>query len=474
MHGAIRDERRNMTTLIGAIENIVGARNVVLGEALANRPVSYWDSSSTEALALVMPSSTQEVSGIMQVCQEHGQSIVTQGGCTGCVQGAEADGKDIILSMERLTDIEDIDPVGGTVTVQAGVVLQTLQNTVKEKGFLFPLDLGARGSCTIGGNIATNAGGINVLRYGMMRQLVLGLEVVLSDGTILSSMQPMLKNNAGYDLKQLFIGSEGTLGVITRAVLRLFPEPLSCNTALVALETFDQVIAFLTSMQQELAGNLSAFEVMWQNYFAAVTIEGAHRAPLDSEYPFYILIETEGTDPVTDEERFNKALENAFANGVIVDAVISKSEKERLALWGIRENFEAITEQKPYYLYDISLPVCHMETYANRLISSLKKRWPEGCCHILGHIADGNLHLFIRPNQAGDFHEEADREVYGLLKEYGGSVSAEHGIGREKRDWLGHSRSDEEVALMRSLKTMMDPSAILNPGKVLTFPQTSL
>jgi FAD/FMN-containing dehydrogenase len=358
--------------------------------------------------------------------------------------------------------VEEIDPIGRTATVQAGAVLQHVQETVAEHHLLFPLDLGARGSCTIGGNIATNAGGINVIRYGMMRELVLGLEAVLADGTVISSMNRMLKNNAGYDLKQLFIGSEGTLGVVTRAVLKLKEAPAGEYTALVALRHFDDVTGLLKFMERKLGGQLNAYEVMWGNYFKAVTEPGYHRAPMDRDHPYYVVMEAAG-----DAEPFMAALEQAAEDELIVDAIIPKSQAERDAIWGIREDFEAITNIHPTFLYDVSLPIMHMDEYTRRVASGLEKRWPGCCCYVLGHIGDGNLHFFVQPG-FGDMslHPESDREVYGPLTDFGGSVSAEHGIGLEKKGWLPSSRSEPELELMRHLKRSLDPRNLLNPGKV--------
>ena len=315
-----------MPDFLAELERIVGLGGLVTGEDVHARPTSYWDPSPTNAIAVVRPASTEQTSAILSWCHSRGQPIVTQGGRTGCVQGGDVRGNEIVLSTERMNAIEKIGLQGATAIVQAGALLQNVQQAAAEAGLLFPLDFGARGSCTIGGNIATNAGGINVLRYGMARHLVLGLEAVLADGTIVSSMNRMIKNNAGYDLKQLFIGSEGTLGVVTRAVLRLFPLPSSRNTALVALENFEQVSDLLQHCQRDLGGSLSAYEVMWGEYFAAVTKPGGHVAPLDRDHSFYVILETEGGDSKADEVRFLTVLESALSTGLIVDAVVPKSE----------------------------------------------------------------------------------------------------------------------------------------------------
>lgn len=454
-------------TVTDALIEALGASAVIYGETLRQRPTSYWDASPTLAKALIRPRSTGELSKALAICHRFNQPVVTQGGLTGCTSGAVASPEEVLISFERMTAIEDIDVEGNTATVQAGAVLQVVQEAVEEHGLLFPLDLGARGTCTIGGNIATNAGGINVLRYGMMRNLVLGLEVVLADGTIISSMNQMLKNNAGYDIKQLFIGSEGTLGIVTRAVLKLYPKMVSCHSALVAMDSFDQVSSFLQTARQTLAGTLSAYEVMWGNYFHAVTDESGHRAPIGRDYAFYVMLEATGASPEHDEEPFNQMLEQAFIGNLIVDAVIPKSEAERRLLWDIREDFEPVMQPKPVYIYDISLPIKDMDNYVNQVEEELKRTWPDSHYYVLGHIADGNLHLFVKPNVDEDTRDESDRIVYNPLRGYNGSVSAEHGIGVEKKAWLSHTRSDAEIRAMQMLKQTFDPKCLLNFGKVL-------
>ena len=338
-----------------------------------------------------------------------------------------------------------------------------MQEQLRDQGFLFPLDLGARGSCTIGGNVATNAGGINVLRYGMIRNSVLGLEAVLADGTVVSSMNQMLKNNTGYDLKQLFIGSEGTLGVITRVVVKLSPLPKSRQTALLATESFENVVNLLKGMQSDFAGTLSAYEVMWNDYFSAVTRDGGHASPMAREHPYYILVEAEGAHPQTDDERFQRFLEEKLEAGEIVDAVIPKSQSERDALWAIREDFESLL---PAYLYDVSLPIKSMTEYVERLQIAFADWRDDAEFVVFGHIADGNLHIFVWSREKGLNHKQVDTIVYEGLDGLQGSISAEHGIGMEKKAWLGHTRSNEEIELMKGLKRLLDPDSILGPGKM--------
>lgn len=453
-----------MLEIIQQLTEALGPDCIVGSERLRSRASSYWDSSPTQARCLLRPTSTEQLSEIMTICHEHGQSVVMQGGLTGIVEGALSAANDIIISLERMNKIESVDVLDGVAVIQAGAVLQTVQEQLAEQGFLFPLDFGARGSATIGGATATNAGGLNVLRYGMMRNLVLGLEAVLADGTVMSSMNTMLKNNTGYDLKQLFIGSEGTLGVVTRVVVKLSPLTSSRQTAMLAMNSFDAVVRVLQTMRTDLAGTLSAYEVMWNNYFTAVTGEGGHVAPLARDYPFYVLAEAEGSDPEADDQRFQRLLERAHESGDIIDAVVPKSESERDVLWAIREQFESA---QPAYLYDVSMPMKAMSSYVDKLEVGLNAWRADAECNVFGHIADGNLHIFVKPFDDGTHHEDSDEIVYGCLEGLGGSISAEHGIGIEKKQWLGESRSSAEIQMMRSLKNLLDPKNILNPGKVI-------
>ncbi|PTU28256.1 FAD-binding oxidoreductase [Stenotrophobium rhamnosiphilum] len=457
-----------MSTIVEALREAVGADAVLDAAATAERASSYWDQSPMRAAALVRPRTTAEVAAVLKVCHARGQVVVTQGGLTGCVQGATTDQDSVVICMERMNSIEEIDLVGRTATVQAGVVLQKLQEAVRDKGMLFPIDLGARGSCTVGGNVATNAGGINVIRYGMMRSRVLGLEAVTADGTVISSMNRMLKNNAGYDLKQMFIGSEGTLGIVTRVIVRLEEAPVSRNSAMVALTSFEAVTGLLKRLQQALGGQLSAYEVMWGDYFREVTAPGFHRAPMDRHHPYYVMLEAEGANPTADAEQFTNVMGAALEEELVIDAVIPQSDTERTLLWDIRENFQPLYIRKPIFLYDVSLPIRDMEAYVIEVQARLKKRWPNSRCDVIGHIGDGNLHFFVTPGCEGEnLHHQSDEDVYAPLQPIGGSISAEHGIGTEKRVHLGISRSPEEIELMRLLKRTLDPKAILNPGKIL-------
>lgn len=458
-----------MSGIVKELAEIVGVERVLTGDAVAARVTSFWSDAPTRAAAVVLPRTTEEVSRVLRSCHAHDQTVVVQGGLTNAVTAAVSAPSDIVLSLEKMNRVLEIDEVGGTAVVEAGAVLQNVQEVVADAGLYFPLDLGARGSCTIGGNIATNAGGINVLRYGMMRNLVLGLEAVLADGTVVSSMNQMLKNNAGYDVKQLFIGTEGTLGVVTRAVLRLFPRPAGRHTALVALDDFAGVAGFLSRLRERAGDSLSAFEIMWRNYYAGLTGEGGYRAPMSRDYPFYVVAQFESREPEADAERYEEILAAALEDGLIVDAVIPKSESEARAIWQIREGFEPLLKPDPVFVYDVSLPIAHMPEYVGRVEQNIHKRWRDGDCYTLGHVADGNLHFMVHPRDRRATHDESDHCVYEPLADFGGSVSAEHGIGTEKIGWLPYCRTPAEIELMRSLKRSLDPKNLLNRGRVLAL-----
>jgi FAD/FMN-containing dehydrogenase len=461
-------DRTAESSIVTELERLLGRDAVVRAPELRARARNFWDPAPLEALALVRPRTTDELSAVLKLCHARGQGVVTHGGRTGVCDGDRATAGEVIVSLERMTAIEEIDPVGRTATVQAGCVLQTLQEAVERQGLLFPLDLGARGSCTIGGNVATNAGGMNVLRYGMMRALVLGLEAVLADGTVVSSLNRMLKNNSGYDLKQLFIGTEGTLGIVTRVVVALRELPRGAATALVAMERIEQVVDLLKHVDRSLGGTLSSYEVMWGNYYRKVTEPGGHVAPLGRDHEFYVIMEAQGSDAVADAERLASTLEEAAEAGLLSDAVLPKSQGERDRCWAIRENFEAVLQLEPLFLYDVSLPIRHMADYIERVGQRLREQWPRAELIALGHIADGNLHFFAWIPGAPDVqHEQVDRCVYEPLEKIGGAVSAEHGIGLEKKRWLSLSRSPNEIELMRLLKRSLDPKGILNRGKVV-------
>jgi FAD/FMN-containing dehydrogenase len=461
----MQNGRKAVSDLVQHFRSWLGEANVLEGADAAEAARSNW-SRLGKPRAVLRPASTNEVSRILQLCHAERAPIVPWGGKTGLVEGANADGA-FALSLERMNRIEAVDPAGGTMTVDAGCILQNVAEAADSHGLFFPLDLGARGSATVGGNISTNAGGNRVIRYGMTREMVLGLEAVLADGMIVSSLNRLLKNNAGYDLKQLFIGTEGTLGVVTRAVLRLRPKPGSNAVALAAVDRFSSLPRLLRHVERGLAGMLSAFEVMWEDFYRLVTTPPAQgRAPLAHGRPYYVLIEQLGGDEAADMVQFERVLGEAIEQGLIADAVIAKSQAERNAIWSLRDDVAQCARNRPIFTFDVSLPISEMEDYVEAVRAALQARWSDKLSlMIFGHLGDCNLHLIIGVGDA-DARHDVEAIVYGALEGRSGSVSAEHGIGLEKRLYLPLSRSEAEIAVMRRLKRALDPRNILNPGKI--------
>lgn len=421
-----------------------------------------------QVLAITRPRTTEDVSAILKICNDNDAKVVPQGGLTGLAGGGLPVVPSVLLSLERLRAIEELDPAAASITVQAGVNLETVQNAAADAGFFFPLDLGGRGSCHVGGNASTNAGGNRVLRYGMMRESVLGLEAVLADGTIISSLNKMLKNNAGYDLKHLFIGTEGTLGVITRLVLRLHPKaPVAC-TAICALRDYDAVLKFLHHTKSGFGGTLAAFETMWPDFYRLATVGLERTPPVPLGHGVYVLLETLGTDEEGDRARFEDVIGQALEDDVIQDAVIAQSSKESRALWTVRDapgEFHKV--YWPQVALDISVPTGEIAALMVDLRERLVARWPDIQTVFFGHVADSNLHLSARLAVDPMPVHEIEAIAYAVVGERKGSISAEHGIGMVKREFLHYSRTPEEIALMRTIKRAMDPKNTLNPEKVI-------
>ena len=458
--------------LQAALREAVGAAELLSGAVI--EPCYHTDlrgQPRPRPAFVVRPASTDEVAAVLRAAQRFATPVTTQGGRTGVVGGADAEAHGIVLSLERMNRILDLDPASMTMTLEAGCILQTAQEQAESQGLLLPLDLGARGSATVGGNIATNAGGVRVLRWGMMRDMVLGLEAVLADGTILSGLRKIIKDNAGYDLKQLLIGSEGTLGVVTKAVLRLRPMPTSTQTALVAVPRFAHAITLLRRLEGALAGTLSSFEVMWDDFYTLTTTVNAAKqsAPLPPGAPFYVLAEAMGAEPERDAARFESVLADALADGLGTDAVIAQSEAERQRLWAVREDLNApMARLWPLFAFDVSVPVAEMEAFVDEAKACVGIIFPDSRFVTYGHIGDGNLHLMVGVGRAdADAHHAVDTAIFKTVRHFNGSISAEHGIGTAKRDYIGYSRTPAELALMKTIKTAMDPAGILNPGKLL-------
>ena len=447
---------------------------VLIGDAVSNKYAVDWSGEHAHQPAIVVrPKRIEDVSTLLTYCNANTLSVVTQGGLTGLSGGATPQQDEIVLSLELLSGITEIDQQSMTLSALAGTPLSVLQQAAQEAGFYLPLDLGARGSCTIGGNVATNAGGNQVLYYGMTRALVLGLTAVTADGTVVRSMNKMLKNNAGYDIKQLFIGSEGTLGVVTEVVLRLYPQPVSKKSALCAFSHFDDVVEFLQTMQRRLP-KVTAFELMWSNYTERVyAMNPSYSDPFNKKYPLYVLIEAEGGDFERDSQLFDEVLADYLEQGGLLDAVIAQSHSDAEKFWQIRDGVMSILSNiKHRANFDVGVPVSVMSKFVQRVEQVLSESINDLQLCTFGHMADGNLHILAWT----DSGSEADKakavefiyqKVYEIVGDMNGTVTAEHGVGAMKRKYLHLCRSEEEIALMRLLKQAMDPKGILNPNRVL-------
>jgi FAD/FMN-containing dehydrogenase len=448
---------------LSALGTALDEAALLTGDRIAAKSRSDASQSGRDLpLALIRPSSVDRVSETLRICNRFRVPVVTQGGLTGLAGGANPSPDAVVLSLDRLTGIEELDTDAGTMALKAGTVLEVAQKAAEEAGFLLPIDLGSRGSCQVGGNISTNAGGIRVIRHGVTRDNILGLEAVLADGTVISSMNRFAKNNTGYDLKQLFIGSEGTLGIVTRAVIRLRPLPSGKATALVALSDFRKVIDLLARAQAGLPG-LSAFEVMWASYFD-FSARGEGLTLFDRSHPFYVIIEQSGTGETESIETF---LAGIFEADLIDDALIAQSEKESRRFWAVREG--AAYDRLPDLVnLDVSIAIGRMADFTEACDAALHARFPDAHVAFYGHMGDSNLHIAVSTgSNAPDVLHAIDEIAYGVVSDFGGAISAEHGIGLLKRDFLHYSRSPAELALMRTIKAALDPNGILNPGKVL-------
>ncbi len=465
-----------MTTLIDELKSIVGTGGWKSSPADLEPHLNEWRGQVVgKSPLLVMPRSTEEVAKVIRACASTGTAIVPQGGNTGLCAGAVPDssGEQILLSLTRMNRIRDIDSVNFSMEVEAGCVLAKIQDAAQSVDRLFPLSLGAEGSCQIGGNLATNAGGVNVIRYGTARALVLGLEVVLADGTVLDCMRSLRKDTAGYDLKQLFIGSEGTLGVITAATLRLFPDPGLTSTALIAVQHSGAAVRLLAQLRTSLSDRIEAFELVSDRVFRLVEKHIPDAClPFDEGYPWYVLIDAANGGDATALE--SSLLAAAESDSSFLDAVIAKNQAEAQELWRLRHSIaEAERQEGKALKHDVSVPVGRMEEFLVRGEALILELEPEAKLLVFGHVGDGNLHY----NVALPLDPESEawaaagatisNAVYDLVAELGGSFSAEHGVGLVKKAYLERYRGGAEIDLMRALKNLLDPRNILNPGKVI-------
>jgi len=433
-----------------------------------------------ETAVVVRPANIEEVAAVIRACAQSGTPIVPQGGNTGMCMAAvpRAGRQEIVLSLSRMNRIREVDALNNTLTAEAGVVLANIQQAAAEVDRLFPLSLGAEGSCTIGGNLSTNAGGVNVLRYGNTRDLVLGLEVVLPDGRVWNGLRSLRKDNTGYDLKQLFVGAEGTLGVITAAVLKLFPRPSASATAWAAVKSPEAALKLLSVLRQHCGERINAFELISR---ACVELVLRHipgtRDPLTEAHEWYVLTELADSQPgETLRQELEAALHDGLESGLVLDATIAESGGQSQALWRIRETIPeaARGESGMLYRHDISVAVSAVPDFVREAGPALEQSFPGAKLICFGHLGDGNLHYnaFIPGRSRSDpaareAHDVTDL-VYDIVQRFGGSFSAEHGVGLAKVNELVRYKSPVEVDLMRAIKRTLDPHGLMNPGKVLS------
>lgn len=461
--------------LIDDLKSIVGEGGWSTDpDELAPHLTEWRDRFFGKTCIMVSPRTTAQVSGIIKACAATGTAVIPQGGNTGLCGGAIPDmsGEEVLLSLSRLDAIRKVDVHDSSIVVDAGCILANVQRAAREVGRFFPLSLSAEGSCQIGGNLATNAGGINVLRYGTARQQVLGLEVVLADGTVWDGLRSLRKDTAGYDMKQLFIGSEGTLGVITAATLKLYPDPGNTSTSLLALSAAGDAVEILALMRERLGAPVQAFELMSDRCLRFVERHVPDAtAPFKNNSPWFVLCEVAGDDA---SPRLESVLAVAAENGLVSDAIIAKNQMEADRLWRIRHSIsEAQKFEGASLKHDISVPIGSIGVFLQRSNLLLDQLAPEARLVAFGHVGDGNLHYNIsQPADAdgAEFRGVGERltaAIYDLVDELGGSFSAEHGVGVLKKDQLRRYRGGSELALMRAMKAALDPNNTLNPGKVI-------
>lgn len=441
---------------------LVGPRGVLSRQDVSSRSCDPFREVPANAKVLVRPASTAELSAVVALCAARGQTIVTHGGRTGVSGGAYVDADDVVISLERMNSIEEICPVSQLAVVEAGVTVEGLQSAAASQGLFFPIDLGSKGSATIGGTIATNAGGNRVLRWGMTRQNVLGIEAVLADGAIVSAMNRLVKNNTGYDLKHVLVGSEGTLGIVSKAVLRLVAAPSSQMAAFVSVRSHERLLALLTRARQ--LPTLSAFEVMWPDYYDIVSNRDSARRPVAAGQSAYVLIETMGYDTELDGRAFERFLQDLYDGDVVVDAVVGASNKQIADLWRVRESADLlVSELWPFVSFDVSIDVRVVDAFIERSRALLVERFGAVRTATFGHLGDNNIHIAAHVGRETiAYEQEVERCVYQAVLEYQGAITAEHGIGQTKRAFLPEHKHPGEMAMMRRLRDALDRDRILN------------
>ena len=470
-----------MNALLDALRAAVGEANVLTPDQqdLIAFEQDWRQRARGRALAVVRPGSTNEVAAVVRACAEAGVSVVPQGGNTGLVVGSVPDesGRQVVISLRRMQAVRSLDAANLTLTVEAGCVLQAVQQAAEEAGLLFPLSLAAEGSCTIGGNLATNAGGTQVVRYGNARDLCLGLEVVTPQGEVWNGLTGLRKDNTGYDLRDLFVGSEGTLGIITAATLKLYPQPAARLTAWAAVPSLEAAVGLLGLAHQQLGPGLTGFEVMGQ---FALSLVDKHfpqlRVPLWKDTPYCVLLEnSDSEDEDHARHQFERLLEAALESGLVTDAVVAESLAQAQALWHIRESISLAQSQEGLNIkHDISLPVSRIPAFCAETDALLQREIPGVRLVNFGHLGDGNLHYNVQAPEGGDaaafLREQEGRVnelVFDAVRRYHGSISAEHGVGSLKVGHLVHHKDPVALSLMRSIKRALDPQHLMNPGRVI-------
>ena len=466
-------------TLLDALRHITGPAHLLTEGDLSAYTQDWRKRAHGKALAVVRPGTTTEVAEIVKACAAAGVSLVPQGGNTGLAVGSVPDesGTQVVLSLQRMNAVRALDAANLTVTVEAGCILQNLQGAAEKAGFLFPLSLAAEGSCTIGGNLASNAGGTQVVRYGNARDLCLGLEVVTAQGDVWHGLSGLRKDNTGYDLRDLFIGSEGTLGIITAATLKLYPQPAARLTAWAALPSMEAAVTLLGLAHQHLGAGLTGFEVMGQFALSLVDKHFAQlRVPLFKDTPYCVLLENSDHESESHARaQFERLLETAFDQGCVSDAVVAENLTQAADLWHIRESIPmAQAEEGLNIKHDISIPVSRIPEFVAATDALLQEAIPGVRLVNFGHLGDGNLHYNVQAPEdcdakafLRDHEEEVNTLVYDSVARFAGSISAEHGVGSLKTDKLPHYKSDVALNMMRAIKQALDPQNLMNPGRIV-------
>ncbi len=464
-------------SFLAALQNIVGASHVLTDPSLfAGALVEPRGLYHGKALALVRPAAPKEVAAVATLCNAARVGMVPQGGDTGLVGGQIPDmsGEEIIVSTQRLRAVREVDIDANVMICESGVTLAEARTAAHAADRLFPLSLASEGSCTIGGNISTNAGGVTVIAYGNTRDLVTGVEAVLADGRIVNALSKLRKDNTGYDVKSLFVGAEGTLGIVTAASLRLFPNPRARATAFVGLKSPEDALVLLRIVRERLGGAITSFELIGRNAYDIALRHGGARAPLSGAHDWYVLIEASSQAPGGFDEAFAGALEAALEQGVIEDAAIASSLEQRAAFWQLRECLsEAQGKEGGSIKHDVSVEVGRVPAFIREATPAVEAFAPGARVVAFGHLGDGNIHFNVSQPVGGDKQAFLDRWngmneiVHGIIARLGGSYSAEHGIGQLKRALLARWKDPVSLAMMRQMKATLDPNGVMNPGKVL-------